>query len=153
MSTQRGDAATEHLGDGEFRARLDERRIHQFGFQRPDALAQPRLQQHVLAGATQQRHGRVPVGVDQARGQDAIGKSQVLPGRITFEQRRCRADGDDPFTLQTDPAVAQRPVLRSDRQHVGGLDVGVAGDLLHGRDYTRRASIAGFSRPGPLTRT
>ena len=60
------DAAAKHFGRGKQGSVVDEFRIEEACFARPNVFLEPRLQCDVVSNASQQRHGAVRVRIDQA---------------------------------------------------------------------------------------
>ncbi len=89
-----GNAALDLLGDGQIGAVTNEVFIDPFGFGRPDVVFQPGHQRQIIGQATEQRHSRVTVGVDQAGAEQDTGQFAHFSG-VTLQRFAARADKHD----------------------------------------------------------
>ena len=67
-----GHAAEQHFGAGQARPHITEVRSHEFALDRHHVTQQPHIQAQIIRQTAQEGHGRVCVGIDQARDDQPI---------------------------------------------------------------------------------
>ena len=86
LVTKAGGAATQHLGDGEFRAIANHFGADPALFYRPDALGEPARKWQIVADAAKKRHCRVRMRIHEA-GQQGVIRAFDGDAGLVFLQR------------------------------------------------------------------
>jgi hypothetical protein len=94
-------------------------------FRGKDIVVQPILQAAVVGDASQQAHGGVGVGVDQAGREDRIGPAQAQLWCVEELQFRARADGENAPVLHGDGPVMEHISVSVHCNHRAGGDQNV----------------------------
>ena len=138
-------ARPQHLQRGQPSAVIDELAADQRPFQRPHALREPAHQRQVITDATQQRHCRVGVRVDQARGHGMAVEPHDLSPAVAGRRVLDREHVHDASALDRDGMVFQHLAVRNHRNDPAAQQEGF--DVDHGPDAKVRAITAHLPLP------
>ena len=136
-----GDAAADHLGDGELGAVTHVFRVDPAPLERPDRLAQPGIERQVLRAAAQQDHRGVRVRVHESRQQHVVPAVDRLPGLVAQARLDRGQHLDDAAVADGDGVVLQHPAVGLDGDHPACGDECVDG-LHAGRALGRVAMVS-----------
>jgi hypothetical protein len=139
-----GDAGADHLGEREAGAVADELLVHPLRLQRPDLLAQPGLQRGIFAGTSEERHGGMPVGVDEAGQQHVALEADAALRGVARVHLRHAAEPRNAPVCERHGGVGQHRVGTVHGQDPGCGDQQI--DRLSGGVLRHRQSIAEASK-------
>ena len=125
-----GGAGFQHLGDGELAAVVHELGADPFRFRRPHVVLQPVHQRQVVGHAAKQTHGRVRMGVNQARHQRVFRQVYGFFRLITRCGVTAVEHGDNAAAIDGEAVALEHAAFRFHRNDPARMDEGV--DDLHG---------------------
>ena len=112
------DAALDLFGDCQISAVADKVFIDPLALGRPDVVFQPGHQRQIVGQATEQRHRRVAVGVDQPRRQQDIRQFTDFRG-VTLQCFGARADKHDATVTDAQAVLLEHHACRFDGDQPG----------------------------------
>ena len=136
-----GRAATDHFANGEFRAVPDELGRCPASLRRPDVLAEPFAEGHIVGKAAKQRHGGMRMGVDEPGHQHVLWPLDDAAGGKRSLDLRPWGQGDDAAIADHERMIGQHGAAGFDRDDPAGVDNEI--DLFH-----RGGLVRAF--PGPV---